>query len=421
MQITLTQDRKLAWRGGGSYRYARLLLEAPVLPTTTERPAINVALVLDRSGSMTGEKIEYARQALLAVVAGLDRRDTASLTVFDHEVNVLVPARTMDPEGVRAMREAITRTAARGNTALFDGWLLGSREAALHQHAAGLSRVVLVSDGLANQGLTDRTQIAAHVGELRARGISSSTIGVGVDFDEVLLRSMAEMGGGNFHFVEHPAVIPQVVRGEFGELMRPYATGIEVRVLAPPGVRVQAWNEVPASTSGSIPVFQLGDLAQGMTTDLVLNAVFPAGMEGERLEIALEIAWADALTRERKAHREAFACTYARGSENTPQPRDNDVALRVVEVWAARVRRAALERNRTGDYHAARELVLREMDFLRRYAEGVPGAEALIGELDPFAHEVSMAMAAPRMKAYESSSFQARRMRQDYTKPRPQH
>lgn len=419
MRIELTRDRALAWRGGGSYRYARLLLEAPILEQTTSRPALNLALVLDRSGSMSGEKLEHARQALDAVALGLDGRDHASLTIFDHDVQVISPARRMDAAGKSALRSALAAVDAGGNTALFDGWLHGSREAALKHADAGLSRVILFSDGLANTGLTDRQAIAAHVAELRARGLSTSTIGVGVDFDEQLLRAMAEMGGGNYYFVEHPNAIPMVVRGEFGELLRPFASGIEVRAHVPAGVRLQAWNEIPSRSTGHTDVtFQLGDLAQGASADLVLNAVLPEAAGGSEMTIPLEITWTNVTTGQRETREESLAYRFVPGNANEAQARDEAVALRVVEVWAARVRTAALERNRTGDYGGARSLIEREIGFMRRYAEGLPAAWPLIEALQPFAQEVHAAMAAPARQAVFAASYETQRMRPPTARPR---
>ncbi len=412
MHIELTRDRALAWRGGGSYRYARLLLEAPLLEPSPTRPALNLALALDRSGSMSGDKLDHARKALHAVVQGLDERDHASLTIFDHNVDVLAPARRMDAEGKAALRAALAAVIAGGNTALFDGWLHAGREAAGKQAEAALSRVVLFSDGLANTGLTDRNAIAAHAAELRARGLSTSTIGVGVDFDEQLLRAMAEMGGGSYYFVEHPNAIPAVVSGEFGELLRPYATGIEIRASIPAGVRLQAWNEIPSRTTGHSQVtFHLGDLAQGGSADVVLNAVLPEAADGSELTIPIEVTWEDVTTGARQTREVSLDFRFVRSAANQEQPRDEAVTLRVVEVWAARITTAALERNRTGDFAGARALIEREIAFMRGFAGWLPAAQPLIDALRPFAAEVEATMPAHKRQSHFAESYATQWMR----------
>ena len=418
MDIAVRQDKQLAWYRGGSYRYLRVRLAAPVLAEETTRPSLNLALVLDRSGSMQGSKIDYARQALDAVVAGLGELDRAALTLFDHEVVDAAPSRAMDAEGKRELRRAIAGAFARGNTDLFEGWLRGAREAAAGQERAAISRVLLVSDGLANTGLTDSSAIAGHAAELRTRGLSTSTIGVGVDFDEVLLRAMAEMGGGNFHFVEHPTAIPSVVNGEFGELLRPYATDIVVRVSAPAGVAVQGWNEVPSQQTPAGAVFHVGDLAQGMETDVVVNLVLPAGEAAGVAHVEVEVEWRDARTGEKQRRGESVTFRYARGEENDAGPRDSETALRVVEVWAARIRRAALERNRSRLYGEAGALVRRDLVFLERYAAELPGADEYIRDLRGFGEEASQAMAPAAVKSYEAAAYRSTRMRPDYGKPR---
>ncbi|MFM7361890.1 MAG: vWA domain-containing protein [Cyanobium sp.] len=150
-----------------------------------QRPALNLALVIDRSGSMSGSKLSHARKAARFLAGELSERDRLAIVTFDDEMKVLVPSQPVrDP---LLFISAINTIHSGGGTALFDGWLAGATEVANQLDPQGLNRVLLLSDGQANQGLTDAGAIAARVEGLTQRGISTSAFGLGSGFDEDLL------------------------------------------------------------------------------------------------------------------------------------------------------------------------------------------------------------------------------------------
>ena len=94
--------------------------------------------------------------------------------------------------------------------------------------SSGVNRTLLLTDGLANIGITDPAELERHASELRQRGVATSTFGVGADFDERLLQAMADAGGGHFYFIESAAQIRDHMTSEVGESLDVVARGVEL-------------------------------------------------------------------------------------------------------------------------------------------------------------------------------------------------
>ncbi|MEO1133131.1 MAG: VWA domain-containing protein, partial [Cyanobacteria bacterium J06639_1] len=157
----------------------------PQLETTETRPALNLGLVLDRSGSMSGTKLRYAKQAACYAVEQLLPTDRVGVTIFDDEVETLVPSTLASDK--RAILSRIQQIEPSGTTALHAGWLQGAMAVSEHLDSDRLNRVLLLSDGLANVGERNPQTIGEHVSGLATRKVSTSTLGLGNDYDEDLL------------------------------------------------------------------------------------------------------------------------------------------------------------------------------------------------------------------------------------------
>ncbi|MEM7650190.1 MAG: VWA domain-containing protein, partial [Cyanobacteria bacterium P01_A01_bin.70] len=168
----------------------------PPLPQDTERPALNLSLVIDRSGSMGGAKIARAREAARFAIENLLPSDRLSIVLFDNQIETLVPS-TLATEK-NSLLSQLDQVKARGTTALHAGWVEGGLQVSQYLNPDQLNRVILLSDGLANVGETRPDAIATDVHGLAQRGVSTTTLGIGDDYSEDLLAAMATSGDGNF-------------------------------------------------------------------------------------------------------------------------------------------------------------------------------------------------------------------------------
>src|ERR1043166_136110 len=195
--FSVRTDRSLIREAGSSTRYVLARIVAPAATERGHRTPVNVSLVLDRSGSMAdARKFTLAREAVESALRMLRPEDRFSLVVYDTEIDVLWRSGLATEEAKRTALRALSDIAPRDNTDLAAGWLRGCEQVAEFLDRERVSRCLLLTDGLANHGICDRGTLAEHASGLRSRGVTTSTFGVGADFDERLLRDMAHSGGG---------------------------------------------------------------------------------------------------------------------------------------------------------------------------------------------------------------------------------
>lgn len=412
MSLTLAQDRKLVRDTSPSTRYLLATIQAPEQDDAEPRAPLNVALVIDRSGSMAGAKIVQARQAASYALGLLDAVDRAAVVAYDDIITVLASSKPITPRSVADARAAITTLRERGVTNLSEGWLTGCREVAEHLAPGQIARCLLLTDGLANRGITDLFELEQHARQLRLRGVITSTFGIGEGFNEVLLSRMASAGGGNFRLIRDAEEIPRLVREELVESLEVVAPNTELLVRAPAGVKVTPLSdfEYRATAAGEM-VVALGDLLSEQSLSVVLRLDFEPGATGAELPCELRLRdGADRL--DTRTH--TFAFTRATDSANDGQARDRAVDRKVGALHAARTRRAALAFNRDGDYVSARRAIDACIARLRRYAGEDPELLAVIADLESARGECVRPMEEMAFKDMYLDSISLSRSRTSY-------
>ena len=165
-----------------------------------QRRPLNVALVIDRSGSMAGAPLRYALKAAADFVDRLTADDRLSIVVYDDVVNTLLDAQLVtDKAGIKNILQGVR---AGGLTNLSGGWLRGCELVAKHKTDKHVNRVLLLTDGQANNGITNSGVLIATAGKKAEEGITTTTLGFGSQFEEDLLIGMARAAGGNFYFIQ---------------------------------------------------------------------------------------------------------------------------------------------------------------------------------------------------------------------------
>jgi Ca-activated chloride channel family protein len=244
----------------------------------------------------------------------------------------------------------------RGSTDLGGGWLRGCEQVALGQVVEGVNRVLLLTDGLANVGMTEPDELARHAAELRARGISTSTFGVGDDFNEVLLAGMADAGGGHFRFIASAADIGRHITEEVGELLEVVARDATLEVTAPEGLRVESLSPYPTESRGERTFVRVGDLVSEQYVQVVLRVRCPYGEEGREVAALVAVTDRDGVLAGLEPGR--LAWRFASNAANDAQPRDVPVDRIVARLFADRAKQEAIALNRDGLYDEARERLL---------------------------------------------------------------
>lgn len=376
MTLSLRTDRSLIRGAASSTRYVLATISAPEAPPRADRLPVNVALVLDRSGSMAGErKFDLARRAAEQAIHMLSSEDRFTLVVYDEMIDVLVASSLATPDAKRRAVEALSAVRPRGSTDLCSGWLRGCEGIAACLEENMVVRALLLTDGLANHGETDREKLALHARELRQRGIATSTFGVGEDFDERLLRDMAREGGGHFYFIDSPAQIADILTSELGEALETVVRRAVLRISLPRGVNAKPLNPLRHTRirDDNELRIELGDLASAQEVRVVIRATFPRGELGEMLALRGQLSGQQGAVGEAAE----VSWRYADHLANDRQERDRVVDREVARIYASMARNDASEFNRGGDFDQARRAIERTIDRIRRYA----GDDAEIGAI----------------------------------------
>jgi Ca-activated chloride channel homolog len=291
-------ERRLI-RPGGSHRHIVYHIRVGQKPSavTRDRLPLDLALVLDRSGSMQGGKLETAKRSALAVLEKLDERDRVAVVVYDDVIDVVQPTAPATQQLKAAVRSALAQIQARSATALHEGWLTGCQQIADDAPAAAdqrLSRCFLLTDGLANVGLMDPEQIAAAAaGIYEKAGIGTSTFGIGRDYSEELLGPMAVAGGGQFHNLPTMEDITSTFVGELGDLFDVAAPHARLEIETSPGVTLDMISHYHVSAPSSVNHFGvvLGDLLSGDERFVVVRFAFPSGAIDAEMGVRARLVW----------------------------------------------------------------------------------------------------------------------------------
>ena len=269
---------------------------APEHDEETERPPATLQVVLDRSGSMSGKRLEGAVQALLGLVSRLAPTDNFGLVTFDHEARVEVPAGPLTDR--EAVRQSIRQLSPGGSTDMSSGLLRGIQEA---RRAAGErgATLLLISDGHANTGVTDHGQLAKIAEQGYEHGITTTTVGYELGYDEALMEAVAAGGAGSSLFARDPDTAQGLLAQETEYLLAKSAQAVSLRIPASKHLRSHGVvGELPSHTlpDGTVMV-ELGDLYSGEQRRILLRLEVPGLSDlGTVTVTTLEVTYADPQT-----------------------------------------------------------------------------------------------------------------------------
>ncbi len=255
------------------------------------RAPLNLSLVLDRSGSMSGSSLEYSKRACQFVIDQMQEQDLLNMVAFDEEViTVFEPQRVTHKD---MMNQKVAAIHSGGCTNLSGGLIQGAQYVKRNNQEGMVQRVILLSDGHANEGIVDRNKLAAIAKEYNHSRIGITTIGLGDGFDEELMEGIADGGGGNFYYVEKPDDIPGIFAKELQGLLSVVAQHVHLTVKPADNVQVTRVYGYDAVSNDKSLDIKLGDLYHQEVKSLLLEVSFYPHTAGSHPILELEWNYID--------------------------------------------------------------------------------------------------------------------------------
>jgi Ca-activated chloride channel homolog len=383
---------------GGRVVRALLRIEAEA-PERTDRLPLNLSLVLDRSGSMWGGKLEAARAAAALLVRRLAPADVVSVVAYDDSVQTVAPPATGAAQADLPRRIEAIETG--GSTNLSGGWLRGRELVAQNRLERGVNRVILLTDGLANVGITDADRLTGLAAGGKADGVTTTTIGFGSDYEETLLRGMADAGGGNMYYIETTDQAAAIFADELQGLLELGAQNVAVVVEPGPAAQLVAvHHEYPTSAEGTKLRLDLGDIYAREPKPLLVELMVGDDVAPDVLAVTFTLS-GDVLTADGGVEHRVITLpvTVAASEGARIEP---EVQRELLLLAAARARRTALEQQAMGDHDGA-AVTLREAGVALREAQPFAGdgefAEEA-GDLELMADRYQGSIASPADAKY---------------------
>src|SRR5215210_3000349 len=376
MKASVRLDHTLIAVDGEHDVHAMLELVVPEADDGSGRAPLRLALVLDRSGSMHGPKLEVAKRCASWLVSRLKPTDELALVDYDDEVRLLAP---LGPLNQPVLQSAIGSIGAGGQTNLSGGWLKGLEQLRGRDGDAP-RKILLLTDGLANVGITDSDQLVGITKTAGETGVGTSTIGFGADFDEDLLTQMADAGGGNAHYAETPDAAPAIFADELEGLTSLAAQNVSVELRPSDHVEILGiLNDYPQTqVPGGVQV-ALGDAYAGESRRVVFGLHIPRLGELGVARVAELVLRYVSVGDEVRQHELTIPVVANLVSADEAAAADPDLEVReeIHVLEAARARQEAVELADRGDYGAAQAKLQAFAADLRRLPQA---SQLLLGE-----------------------------------------
>jgi Ca-activated chloride channel homolog len=333
----------------------------------TERVPVNLCIVLDRSGSMTGDKIRRAREAALMVVDMLEKDDIFSLVAYESSVRTLVPATRLYKKG--KIRKKIYEIEAGGSTALFGGVSKGIKEVRKNLSKRRVNRVILLSDGLANVGPSSPYELGRLGQSAGKEGIAITTIGLGLGYNEDLMTQLAMSSDGNHSFAENSDDLASIFENELGDVLSVVAQDVEIIIRCPEGIRPIRVLDREASIRGQKVTIFLNQLYSRQEKYVLLEVEVPSGKPGSRKQVAeVDVIYNNLRTNIRENTTELAYARFSASKKDVAENINKIIAVQQIKAIANEESRKAVELRDKGNIDSAQVIMLEQVNKLNKQA-----------------------------------------------------
>ncbi len=365
---------------GTSEIFATVDLSGQELPGA-ERAPVNLALVIDRSGSMAGRKLVEAKQAARHLVGQLRGSDRLAVLHYGSDVRTL-PGMNATDENKARMLEFIDAIDDDGGTNIGDGLSSGSAQVQRARADFKVNRIILISDGQPTEGMTDPGALTRLARTIRGEGISVSAMGVGVDFNESLMAGIAENGAGAYAYLRDASMLATVFQKDLQQAGTTVARGVELSFDLPEGVELAEVLGYRHSRAGRSVRIPMPDFSAGQLERVVVRLRVVAGNPGGTVPVAgLRLAYTDLVSDKPVSTEAKLAATVTEKAEEVAQRRDRDVAVHAARAQAAANLERAADLFARGERKAA-DQAMAQNAMLFEEAKQVAGPAAVSADVE---------------------------------------
>ena len=365
---------------------------------SVKRAPLNLVLVIDRSGSMNERgKIEYAKAAAKRIISRLNSHDRLAIVAYSTDVQLVYPIGFLkDKETAISVVDSLYPS---NSTNLSAGLTTGIAQLKAIKRDGYINRVILLSDGLANVGITDVERLGNIASQAAENSIHITTMGLGINYDEDIMMNIAEYGAGNYYFIESPTQLAGIFEKEFGQITASIAKDSKIYLSLAPGVHLKdVYGYSYKKKNGKYEV-NLGDLYSGQRPDIVIKLDAPTKKPGRHELAKASLVFTDILKNNQTVYFEQdLSYEITRDKNRVDNNEDRDVSARGISVYAAGELHTASTEYEKGNRADALQLVKKALGRIADLNKSSQRSEATIEQeevLRKAIDDMSDAAAAP--------------------------
>ncbi len=342
-----------------------------------KRPPLNLVVVLDKSGSMNSDgKIGYTKKATEFLIDHLSTQDYLAIVAYSSDVEVVVPSELVSSKTL--IKHHLAEIEAGGMTNLSGGLFEGHTQVKKHLNENGINSILLLSDGIANRGITNTKNIIPYIKQYNEEGIGVSALGVGLDYNDELMIELAENSKGNYYYIKNPEDIPGIFSQELTRLINVAVQNIKVSVQLSDGIMLaNSFGRAYTLPSKNNYEFRLGDLNYDDRGMLLLELSVPSGVQGNRTLANVEVSYNDVSSQENIDYQKDLSITYTRDVSLYNKSINLEVDKYIVLTRSIEELERVLESLDRGLYEAAIRNIRKTYASIEVYARGSEDAEFL--------------------------------------------
>ena len=381
LKIEMNWDRDAILENDDPTRHLLVEISAPDGERNEKTEPLNLALAIDTSGSMAHGRLDAAKRAAIEVIRTLTDRDHLSLVHFGSHVNVVLKGVPMDRSGKDAAVSAIWSMETAGMTNLSGGWFEAGRCVAevMDRKDATNGRILILSDGMANQGICDSEELTMHARKLAERGVATSAVGIGDGYSPLQLDALADGGGGRLHDAADPEELHEAIVGELNQLRTVVARNLMVTVESA-GAEIQGINKVKAGFDQV--EFSLGELTEEETRPLAVSIGWPKNEAGTEHAVNLTIRWQPTEDGPQQAIVRQLQIPVVSTDQEKDYPLDLATIGKVADLQKATLDYRSLRANERRDYVGAKQRYTEAQSHYMGLVAHLPDREERLTEFE---------------------------------------